>query len=204
MKKLNNRGFAISTMLYGLLVVLILLITLLMSTMSFNRENSREFTDTVIDELENPKSNISKKSKLKNNAAGVEFDNKDSDLVVYSISSNETGTKLSTGREYTLKTSFRLSSVSGECKTVHRNPKSTMIYTTYIGTNSLENSSCNIENENGQVNIPLDAVVNCTATVPNTNKKIGEVYIIIPNDFFRDCYNTSGKIKIPTGQTFAS
>ena len=48
MKKLNNKGFAISTMLYGLLVVLILLITLLMGTMAFNRKNSREFTDIVI------------------------------------------------------------------------------------------------------------------------------------------------------------
>ncbi len=63
MKKLNNKGFAISTMLYGLLVVLILLITLLMGTMAFNRKNSREFTDIVIDELENPESAVNKNKK---------------------------------------------------------------------------------------------------------------------------------------------
>lgn len=52
MNKLNNKGFAISTMLYGLLIILILIITTLMSTMSFNRKNSKEFTDTIVEELE--------------------------------------------------------------------------------------------------------------------------------------------------------
>lgn len=52
MNKLNNKGFAISTILYGLLVVLMLLITLLMSTMSFNRKNSKDYTDEIRDNLE--------------------------------------------------------------------------------------------------------------------------------------------------------
>lgn len=55
MNKLNNKGFAISTMLYGLLIVLILVITTLMGIMSFNRNNSKEFTDVVINELEGTK-----------------------------------------------------------------------------------------------------------------------------------------------------
>lgn len=56
MFKLNNNGFAVSTILYGLLIVLILIMTLIMSTMSFTRKNSKEFTDTVIEQLEKNKS----------------------------------------------------------------------------------------------------------------------------------------------------
>ena len=58
MKKLDNKGFAISTMLYGLLIVLILVITTLMGIMSFNRKNSKDFTDVIIDDLENQNSYI--------------------------------------------------------------------------------------------------------------------------------------------------
>lgn len=47
MKKLDNKGFAISTILYGLLVVMILLTSLLMGTMSFSRKNSKNFIDSV-------------------------------------------------------------------------------------------------------------------------------------------------------------
>lgn len=53
MTKLNNRGFAISTILYGLLVVLILITTLIMSTMAFTRKNSKEFTENIARDLEN-------------------------------------------------------------------------------------------------------------------------------------------------------
>ncbi len=55
MMKLNNKGFAISTMLYGLLVVLLLLFTLVISTMASNRQNSKDFVDTTTDELEKRK-----------------------------------------------------------------------------------------------------------------------------------------------------
>ncbi len=55
MKKLDNRGFAISTMLYGLIVVLMLLFTLVISTMAFNRKNSKDFVDIVTEELERNK-----------------------------------------------------------------------------------------------------------------------------------------------------
>ncbi len=57
-KKLNNKGFAISTILYGLLVVIMLITSLLMSTMAFSRKNSKEFTDNVRDELEKKFYNI--------------------------------------------------------------------------------------------------------------------------------------------------
>ena len=63
MKKLNNKGFAISTMLYGLLVVLILVISMLMSTMAFNRKNSKEFNDKVIKDLEDVESELNKSLK---------------------------------------------------------------------------------------------------------------------------------------------
>lgn len=52
---LNNKGFAISTMLYGLLIVIILIISLLMSTISFTRKSSKEFTELVVNELEQKK-----------------------------------------------------------------------------------------------------------------------------------------------------
>lgn len=52
MKKMNNKGFAISTMLYGLLILIVLIIAMILSTMAFNRKNSREFSEQVVDELE--------------------------------------------------------------------------------------------------------------------------------------------------------
>lgn len=52
MKKLNNKGFAISTMLYGLLILIVLIIAMILSTMAFNRKNSREFSEKIIDDLE--------------------------------------------------------------------------------------------------------------------------------------------------------
>lgn len=52
MKKMNNKGFAVSTMLYGLLIVIVLVMGMIISIMAFNRKNSKEFTQTVVDELE--------------------------------------------------------------------------------------------------------------------------------------------------------
>ena len=52
MKRVNNKGFAISTMLYGLLIVIVLVMGMIISIMAFNRKNSKEFTQTVVDELE--------------------------------------------------------------------------------------------------------------------------------------------------------
>lgn len=49
---LNNKGFAISTMLYGLLIVIVLIVSLLMSTISFTRKTSKEFSETIVDQLE--------------------------------------------------------------------------------------------------------------------------------------------------------
>ena len=48
MKKLNNKGFAISTLLYGLMLVAFLTVSLLMSIMSTNRKN----TSTLIRKIE--------------------------------------------------------------------------------------------------------------------------------------------------------
>lgn len=52
MKKMNNKGFAISTMLYGLLILIVLVVSMILSIMAFNRKNSREFSETVVDGLE--------------------------------------------------------------------------------------------------------------------------------------------------------
>lgn len=52
MKKMNNKGFAISTMLFGLLIVVVLILGITISIMAFNRKNSKEFGEKLIDELE--------------------------------------------------------------------------------------------------------------------------------------------------------
>ena len=52
MKRVNNKGFAISTMLYGLLIVIVLVMGMIMSIMAFNRKNSREFSTKAVEDLE--------------------------------------------------------------------------------------------------------------------------------------------------------
>ncbi len=51
MKRLNNQGFAISTVLYGLVVMLFLIVLLLISIMSQNRTNTKQLVQTIEDEL---------------------------------------------------------------------------------------------------------------------------------------------------------
>lgn len=51
MKKLNNRGFAISTLLYGLMIMSMLIILALFGNLSTNRQNTVTFVDKVEDEL---------------------------------------------------------------------------------------------------------------------------------------------------------
>lgn len=51
MKRINNKGFAISTMLYGLLIMAILIILLLISIMSTNRRNNVNLVSQIEDEL---------------------------------------------------------------------------------------------------------------------------------------------------------
>ena len=50
--RINNKGFAISTMLYGLLIILVLTTSVILGTMSFTRKNSKEFSDEVKEKLE--------------------------------------------------------------------------------------------------------------------------------------------------------
>lgn len=50
---MNNKGFAISTMLYGLIIIIALVMAMILSTMAFNRKASREFSSMIQDELEN-------------------------------------------------------------------------------------------------------------------------------------------------------
>lgn len=51
MKKLNNKGFAISTMLYSLLIMVFLIMALLMGIMASNRKNNKTLINTIEDEL---------------------------------------------------------------------------------------------------------------------------------------------------------
>lgn len=51
MKKLNNKGFAITTLLYGLLSVAFLIMTMLMGIMSTNRQNTSVLVDKIEEEL---------------------------------------------------------------------------------------------------------------------------------------------------------
>ena len=49
--KLNNRGFAISTLLYGLLAILILILMVTFKVMRSNNNNSKEMSDSVTTNL---------------------------------------------------------------------------------------------------------------------------------------------------------
>lgn len=50
--KLNNKGFAISTILYGLLALLILIVMLIFQVMRTNNNNSKELGASVQNDLE--------------------------------------------------------------------------------------------------------------------------------------------------------
>ncbi len=51
MKGINNKGFAISSLLYGLLLVAFLVIAVLMSIMASNRKNTKDLVEKIDDEL---------------------------------------------------------------------------------------------------------------------------------------------------------
>lgn len=51
MKKLNNKGFAISTVIYGLSIMGIMLVAILMATMASTRSNSRQLAKSIEEEL---------------------------------------------------------------------------------------------------------------------------------------------------------
>lgn len=49
---MNNKGFAISTMLYGLIIIILLVMLMILSIMAFNRKHSKEFSALIRDDLE--------------------------------------------------------------------------------------------------------------------------------------------------------
>lgn len=51
MNNIDNRGFAISTMLYSLLIMVLLIVALLMGIMSNNRQNTKGLVQTIEEEL---------------------------------------------------------------------------------------------------------------------------------------------------------
>lgn len=48
---LNNKGFAISTVLYSLLVMAMLILFLLIGNLSFERRSTNDLVNTIKDEL---------------------------------------------------------------------------------------------------------------------------------------------------------
>ena len=51
MKKLNNKGFAITTIVYGLAIMSTMILTLVMSLLATTRENNNNLSDEVEAEL---------------------------------------------------------------------------------------------------------------------------------------------------------
>ena len=51
MRRLDNRGFAFSTILYGLMLLGIMIIFVIMSTMQTNRQTNKDFVKKIEDEL---------------------------------------------------------------------------------------------------------------------------------------------------------
>lgn len=51
MKKLNNKGFAISTVIYGLSVMGIMIVAVLLAIMAQNRSNTKQLSKTIENEL---------------------------------------------------------------------------------------------------------------------------------------------------------
>lgn len=49
--RLNQKGFAVSTILYGLVLVVSLLLFLLLSVDSFERKNTTDYTKVITKEL---------------------------------------------------------------------------------------------------------------------------------------------------------
>ena len=50
-KKLNNKGFAISSVLYSLLIMVFLIVMLMMGMMASNRRNTHKLVDQIEEEL---------------------------------------------------------------------------------------------------------------------------------------------------------
>lgn len=51
MNKVDNKGFAISTMLYGLLIMSVMIIFMLLGIASFTKKSSNDFVNKVEKEL---------------------------------------------------------------------------------------------------------------------------------------------------------
>lgn len=119
-KKLNNKGFAISTVLYGLLVVMILLFSIIMSIMSFNRKSSKDFVEGITSELEE--------------GLGIKI-NSNSNLIIDSIDK-----KLYQNEKYKLTYKF---SVKGEVKFIDYCGFSSVYGGITLGSYKDNNLSCN-------------------------------------------------------------
>lgn len=74
--KLNNKGFAISTILYGLLALLILIVMLIFQIMRTANNNNKELSESISNEL-----NLCREYRIKyNNCPEGSYDNSGSCL----------------------------------------------------------------------------------------------------------------------------
>ena len=68
--KLNNKGFAISTILYGLLTLLIMILMLTFEIMRTGNNNNKDLSDKIKDFLDGPSGNCRKARIEYNNCVG--------------------------------------------------------------------------------------------------------------------------------------
>lgn len=171
MKKLNRKGFAISTMLYGLLIVMVLLMSLLMSTISFSRSNSKKFVSNVIKDLEfrdvtPPIVNL--KSKTPPESPNIFY----------------------TNIQQKISVTFQAEDEYGLDFTVSKYPAGFHIGSSVFPIN------CNLSNKISKTK----AYIQCSYTIPEDNTSIGSIFITPPvvHDTYG---NRSTSSPIPLGYT---
>ena len=82
--KLNNKGFAISTVLYSLLIMVFLIVTLMMGIMASNRKSNRNLVETIEEELNRYNENATNFA-LKDGASGEAVSQ------IYTVPSGQSG-----------------------------------------------------------------------------------------------------------------
>ena len=71
MRKLNNKGFAISTIFYSIIIIGILVMAMLYSTLAFRKKSESDFVDTIEENMNKETYGTANCSVLKNNGSGI-------------------------------------------------------------------------------------------------------------------------------------
>ncbi len=128
MKKLNNKGFAISTMLYGLLIIMILIMSLLMNTMAFTRKNSKEFVNNIVYTLEKRPLSI------------------EMNKVIASHDPSKTYDKLYTGNNYNIDVIIEIKGATGKVEKVNDNTRELGMVSVSVGADQVVRVSIRSDN----------------------------------------------------------